>query len=56
METGIHRSAAVGYERAPAAYELGRPGYPEQAIALLAERLGLGPGRVVLDLAARTGS
>jgi SAM-dependent methyltransferase len=55
METGIHRSAAVGYERAPAAYELGRPGYPEQAIALLAERLGLGPGRVVLDLAAGTG-
>lgn len=55
METGIHRSAAVGYERAPAAYELGRPGYPEQAIALLAERLGLGPGRAVLDLAAGTG-
>ncbi len=55
MEGGIHRSAAVGYERAPAAYELGRPGYPEEAVELLAERLGLGPGTVVLDLAAGTG-
>jgi SAM-dependent methyltransferase len=52
---GIHRSAAVGYERAPAAYERGRPGYPEEAVAVLAERLGLGPGATVLDLAAGTG-
>jgi SAM-dependent methyltransferase len=55
VETGIHRSAAIGYERAPAAYELGRPGYPDRAIALLAERLGLEPGVAVLDLAAGTG-
>jgi SAM-dependent methyltransferase len=55
VAAGIHRSAAVGYRRAPAAYELGRPGYPESAIAVLAERLGLEPGRVVLDLAAGTG-
>jgi SAM-dependent methyltransferase len=55
VEGAIHPSAAVGYERAPAAYELGRPGYPEEAVALLAERLGLAPGTVVLDLAAGTG-
>jgi SAM-dependent methyltransferase len=55
VDAGIHRSAAIGYRRVPAAYELGRPGYPESAIAVLAERLGLGPGRVVLDLAAGTG-
>jgi SAM-dependent methyltransferase len=55
VEGGIHRSAAVGYERAPAAYERGRPGYPEEAVVLLAERLGLGPGMTVLDLAAGTG-
>jgi SAM-dependent methyltransferase len=51
----IHRSAAVGYKQAPAAYEVGRPGYPQDAIAVLAERLGLEPGRVALDLAAGTG-
>jgi ubiquinone/menaquinone biosynthesis C-methylase UbiE len=55
VEGGIHRSAAVGYERAPAAYELGRPGYPQEAVAMLAERLDLRPGTVVLDLAAGTG-
>jgi ubiquinone/menaquinone biosynthesis C-methylase UbiE len=55
VETGIHRSAAAGYARAPAAYELGRPGYPQDAMAFLAERLGLEQGTVVLDLAAGTG-
>ena len=55
MEPRIHPTAAVGYERAPAAYELGRPSYPEEATAVLAERLGAVPGRVVLDLAAGTG-
>lgn len=36
-------------------YERGRPGYPSDAIALFAERLGLRPGRRVLDLGAGTG-
>ena len=40
--------------RAPA-YERGRPGYPQAAIDFLAARLGLGPGRTVVDLAAGTG-
>ena len=36
-------------------YERGRPDYPEAAIARIVEKLGLRPGRTVLDLAAGTG-
>jgi SAM-dependent methyltransferase len=36
-------------------YERGRPDYPAAAIAAIAERCGLQPGRTVLDLAAGTG-
>lgn len=36
-------------------YERARPDYPQSAIDWLAERLPLGPGRTVLDLAAGTG-
>ena len=36
-------------------YERARPGYPDEAVAWVAERLGIGPGRDVLDLAAGTG-
>ena len=43
------------FERVAGDYERHRPGYPEAAVAWLAERLGLGPGRRVLDLAAGTG-
>lgn len=51
----IHPAAAGGFSTAAEAYERGRPGYPEAAIAWLAERLRLEPGRDVLDLAAGTG-
>jgi SAM-dependent methyltransferase len=51
----VHRSAAEGFERAADAYERGRPGYPERAVAWLAEALGIGPGLTVVDLAAGTG-
>jgi SAM-dependent methyltransferase len=47
--------ASVGYARAAAAYERGRPGYPPSATDFLVARLGLGPGRTVIDLAAGTG-
>ncbi len=47
--------AAGGFATAADAYERGRPGYPEAAIAWLAECLRLEPGRDVLDLAAGTG-
>jgi ubiquinone/menaquinone biosynthesis C-methylase UbiE len=36
-------------------YERGRPDYPAAAIALLAERLALGPGTRLADVAAGTG-
>jgi SAM-dependent methyltransferase len=52
----VHRAAATGFARAVDAYRRGRPGYPPDALALLAERIELGPGRTVLDLAAGTGS
>jgi SAM-dependent methyltransferase len=53
--TDIHPTAARGFGAAAEAYERGRPGYPEAAVAWLAERLRLGPGRTALDLAAGTG-
>ena len=51
----VHDTAARGFSRARAEYERGRPGYPEQAVSLLADELGIGPGRTVVDLAAGTG-
>ncbi len=45
----------AGFDLAPGDYEAGRPGYPPQAVAVLAEELGVGPGRRVCDLAAGTG-
>jgi SAM-dependent methyltransferase len=53
--TAIPREAALGFQRAAVDYERGRPGYPEAAIARLAEELDIGPERVVVDLAAGTG-
>lgn len=55
MTQPVPSVAAVGFGRAAAAYERGRPGYPETAVAWLAGRLRIGPGRDVLDLAAGTG-
>jgi SAM-dependent methyltransferase len=51
----VHDRAAVGFDRAGADYERGRPGYPEPVLATLAGELGLGPDRTVVDLAAGTG-
>jgi len=47
--------ATRGFGLAADAYERGRPDYPADAIAFLGERLDLGPGRTVVDLAAGTG-
>ncbi len=46
---------ARSFDRVAADYERYRPGYPDEAVRWLAERLGIGPGRRVLDLAAGTG-
>ncbi len=53
--TAIPREAALGFQRGAADYERGRPGYPDAAIARLADVLDLGPERVIVDLAAGTG-
>ena len=53
--TGIHPTAEAGFSAAAEVYERARPGYPDEAVAWVAERLGIGPGRDVLDLAAGTG-
>src|SRR5581483_8750668 len=52
---GIHPTAAAGFSASAEAYERARPGYPQEAVAWLADRLRIGPGRDVLDLAAGTG-
>jgi SAM-dependent methyltransferase len=52
---GIHQAAARGFARSADAYERARPEYPPDAVDWLAERLGLAPGRRVVDLAAGTG-
>jgi SAM-dependent methyltransferase len=46
---------ATGFDRAAAAYEAGRPGYPSPAVELVVDRLQVGPGRRILDLGAGTG-
>lgn len=51
----IHRTAAIGFERSADAYERGRPDYPPAVVDWIAERCGIGPGTVVVDLGAGTG-
>ena len=48
----IHAAAAIGFARSTAAYERGRPDYPDAAVERLVAAL---PGRRVVDLAAGTG-
>jgi SAM-dependent methyltransferase len=47
--------AATGFAAAAEAYERGRPGYPEDAVAALLRVFGVGSDGTVLDLAAGTG-
>jgi SAM-dependent methyltransferase len=51
----VDTRAVAGFGRTAEAYERGRPGYPADAVAWLAEKLSLGPGRTVVDLGAGTG-
>jgi SAM-dependent methyltransferase len=50
----VHEVAKAGFDD-PADYEAARPSYPPDAVAWLAEALGVAPGARVLDLAAGTG-
>jgi SAM-dependent methyltransferase len=52
---GVHHSAATGFQAGADAYERGRPGFPDDAMAALARECGIEPGRRVVDLAAGTG-
>jgi ubiquinone/menaquinone biosynthesis C-methylase UbiE len=47
--------AARGFQAGAAAYEIARPGYPDEALDLVATELGLTHGTTVCDLAAGTG-
>lgn len=47
--------AARGFEAGAAAYEVARPGYPDDAVAVLRNIVGIVAGTRVLDLAAGTG-
>jgi SAM-dependent methyltransferase len=51
----VHPFAARGFRDVAEAYERGRPAYPPDAIAWLAQRLALGPGSTAVDLGAGTG-
>lgn len=51
----INTAAADGFSAGADDYERGRPSYPGDAVAVLCEELGIGPGARVLDLAAGTG-
>jgi SAM-dependent methyltransferase len=51
----LHPVAARGFAASPQLYELGRPGYPPDAVAWLCEQLGIHDGAIVADVAAGTG-
>lgn len=52
---GIHDAAKRGFQQQAEAYERGRPGYPPAAVEWLVGQLGLGVGRIVVDVGAGTG-
>lgn len=51
----VHDAAARGFARNAADYERSRPPYPPEAMAFLADRLDLRPGRTIADVGAGTG-
>ena len=51
----IHRSASEGFSAKADAYARGRPDYPDAIANWLRDRLGLRPGKTVIDLGAGTG-
>ena len=53
--SGVHPVAASGFAQAAEVYDRARPSYPLEAVAWMAERTSLGPGRTVVDVGAGTG-
>jgi SAM-dependent methyltransferase len=55
VRAGVHPKAAIGWARAAGAYERGRAGYPDAAVAAILAETGAAPGRTLLELGAGTG-
>jgi cyclopropane fatty-acyl-phospholipid synthase-like methyltransferase len=53
--SNVHPAAAVGFDRAAAAYERGRASYPAAAIEAILRAAGAARGRTLLELGAGTG-
>jgi SAM-dependent methyltransferase len=53
--SGRGAQGRIGFETASDAYERARPGYPDDAVAHLVDRLGIREGTRLADLAAGTG-
>lgn len=52
---GVHDVAAAGFGAGADDYEKGRPSYSDAVVEWLVDRLAIGPGKRVVDLAAGTG-
>ena len=55
MSSASIHAAAHAFDSVADVYERARPGFPPEAVAFVAERLGIGRGTEVLDLGAGTG-
>ena len=55
MTDTIHPAAARGFAETADLYDRARPGYPDDALAMIVDRLDLRAGRTVLELGAGTG-
>ena len=51
----VHDIAQRGFDTEASTYDRTRPSYPSEAVAWMVEQLGIGPGSLVVDLAAGTG-
>jgi SAM-dependent methyltransferase len=51
----IHGVAAAGFSAGSDAYDRGRPSYPQEAVDLIVDELGIDRDTTVVDLAAGTG-
>jgi SAM-dependent methyltransferase len=55
MSGRIHDVAAAGFSAGSGAYDRGRPSYPQEAVDLIVDELGIDRDTTVVDLAAGTG-
>jgi SAM-dependent methyltransferase len=52
---GLNPRVVKGFSAGAKAYERARPDYPEKAVRFVARTFDLGPGKIVVDVAAGTG-